>query len=89
MVDLVNKKILSIQEIYTNFSNLLKINKEFIRKNVYFFSENFLGIPIFISVNENHVSMEHTHPPHHYILSEDRYKTFSRLKEEIKNIILN
>ena len=41
LVDLVNKKILSIQEIYTNFSNLLKINKEFIRKNVYLFSENF------------------------------------------------
>ena len=56
---------------------------------MYICFQKIFRIPIFISVNENHVSMEHTHPPHHYILSEDRYKTISKLKEEIKNIILN
>ena len=42
---------------------------------------------MFVSYNNNDISFEHTHPPHEYILSEDKFKTISELKKEINAII--
>ena len=31
--------------------------------------------------------MEHTHPPHHYILSQDRFNLVRNLKDKFKKIV--
>lgn len=86
-IKLSTKKILKSEIVYSNKSNLIHVDKNLLDKNVYIFSDNHLGIPIFISKNKNHLSMEHTHPPHHYILSEDRFKIVTQIKNEIKDAI--
>ena len=39
------------------------------------------------SEKNGHLSMEHTHPPHTNILTENRYKVVKNLKERINEII--
>lgn len=87
-INLKIKKILKIEEVYSNTSNLVLVEKNLINENVYIFSDNYLGIPIYISRNNMHLSMEHTHPPHHYILSDNKFKIIKQIKDEIKNIII-
>lgn len=86
-VDVDKKEILSEILIKSNISNLVEINKKFLKKSVYLFSENFLGIPIYISVKNKHLSIEHTHPPHHYILSGDKFNVINKFKNKIRKII--
>ena len=86
--NLKTKTIVYTTQVLTNESNLINIDKEYINEHTYIFSDGFLGIPIFISLKNNHLSMEHTHPPHHYILSENKFKIVTKLKNEIKNQIL-
>lgn len=81
------KTVVYTTQVLTNESNLINIDKQHINEDTYIFSDGFLGIPIFISLKNNHVSMEHTHPPHHYILSENKFKTVTKLKNEIKSQI--
>jgi len=85
--NLKTKTIVNSTQALTNESNLINIDKEYINDDIYIFSDEFLGIPIFISLKNNHLSMEHTHPPHHYILSENKFTTITKLKNEIKNQI--
>ncbi len=87
-INLKNKKILKTEIIYSNKSNLIYVEKNLLNEEVYIFSDYHIGIPIFISKKKNHLSMEHTHPPHHYILSEDRFKIISQIKNEIKQHII-
>ena len=35
----------------------------------------------------NHISFEHTHPPHQYILSNDKYILVKNLKQKFHDII--
>ena len=42
---------------------------------------------MYVSVDNKHVSFEHTHPPHEYILSDNKFKKVSELKKEINEII--
>ena len=86
-VDIKLKKILHTTRIKNNFSNEIVIDKNLIDKNIFLFSEQALGIPIYISIKNNHISLEHTHPPHHYILSDNRFDIVSGLKKEIKKVI--
>jgi hypothetical protein len=86
-IDLKKKEIIKEVEIKENYLNEIKVNKEQIMENVYIYTEKCLGIPLYVSVKNSHISFEHTHPPHHYILSEDRFKTVTRIKNELKNII--
>ena len=86
-IDILEKKILSKHEVLTNYTNLIQIPKFKKIKNVFIFSKSFLGIPIYLSIKNNHLSMEHTHPPHHYILSQDKFETIAQVKKEISNII--
>jgi hypothetical protein len=51
------------------------------------FSKKYIGIPIYVSSKKNHLSIEHTHPPHDYILGKDKFATVGRLKKEINEII--
>ena len=81
------KKILYNKEIYTNSLNEIEINKDFINPNVFLFTDKYLGVPVFVSCKNNHLSCEHTHPPHEYIISGDKYKKISELKKEMNEII--
>jgi hypothetical protein len=42
---------------------------------------------MYISVHDKHISFEHTHPPHEYILSQNKYKIIKDIKNEINEII--
>ncbi len=71
----------------TNYTNLFDIDNKLINSDNYIFSKNYLGIPIFISIKNKHLSMEHTHPPHEYIISKDKFQRVSALKKQINEIL--
>ena len=87
IIDFKSKKIIEKFEIFSNYLNEILVKDEYLNGETYIFSENCLGIPLFVSIKDSHISFEHTHPPHHYILSEDKYKTVSMIKNEFKKII--
>ena len=88
LVDLKTKKILSKDTFYTNSTNVLKIPKIKNYRNCCFYSDGFLGIPIFISYgNKNGISMEHSHPPHLYLQSENKFELITNLKKKVKKIV--
>ena len=86
-INFKKKKIIREVEIKKNYLNEIEVANEHISKDIYIFTEELLGIPLYLSIKNNHLSFEHTHPPHHYILSEDRFKIVSKIKNEFKNII--
>ena len=55
---------------------------------MYLFTNEYLCIPLYISIKNNHISFEHTHPPHEYILSEDRYIKISNLKKNLMKLLI-
>ena len=63
------------------------MEKEFIKPEVFLFTDKYIGLPIYCSIKNKHISFEHTHPPHEYIMSEDKYKVASELKKEFSEII--
>ncbi len=86
-IDYKNKKIIREYELTTNSTNCIKINNNLLEENIYFFTKDFIGIPIYLSCKNKHLSFEHTHPPHEYILSEDKFKRVSDFKKEFNEII--
>lgn len=86
LIDIKKKKILSIFIIKNNFSNKIEIKKDLINENIFLFTEKALGIPLFVSVKEKHISFEHTHPHHHYIISDNQFDIINNLKKEIKKL---
>jgi len=50
-------------------------------------TNEYLGIPIYLSCRDKHLSFEHTHPPQEYILSNDKFKRVSEFKKEFCEII--
>ena len=86
-VNLKTKKILKKIVGITNFLNEIVVEKEFIHPEVFLFTDKYVGIPIFCSIKDKHISLEHTHPPHTYILSKDRFRIVNELKKEFRAII--
>ena len=86
-LDLKKGEILYDALIKSNYSNLIEVNDKLLNKNIYLFSESYLGIPVYISIKNKHLSLEHTHPPHHYILGKDKFDTVNKLKKRAKDII--
>ena len=86
ILDIEKKKILKKMIIKTNTTNVIELTREFIKKNCYLFSKKFIGIPVYVSVKNNHISMEHTLPPTSYIMTGDRYKKVSEIKKKINEI---
>jgi hypothetical protein len=86
-VDLIKKKILKKEKILTNFTNEIVVDSNFIEPNVYIYTDKYLGIPIYLTIKNKHISFEHTHPPHHYILSGDKFKRISEIKKEVHEIV--
>lgn len=87
LVDIKKMTIIDKYLAVTNKTNEIEIDYQLIKEDHYIFSKNFIGIPIYVSIHNNAISMEHTHPPHHYIISNDKYKTVSKLKKKINEIV--
>ena len=86
-VNIKTMKVLKKEVVSTNFLNEIIVEKEFIKPEVFLFTDKYIGIPIFCSIQDKHISFEHTHPPHEYIMSEDKFKLVSELKKEFSEII--
>jgi hypothetical protein len=86
-IDIKNKKILKEETILTNFTNEIIIEEGFIKPEVYIFTDKYVVVPIFCSIKDKHISLEHTHPPHEFVQSSDRFKRIAALKQEFKEII--
>lgn len=86
-INIQSKKILQKKTAQTNKSNIIEIEKEFIHPEVYILSRNYTGIPIYLSEKNGHLSFEHTHPPHEYIMSENKFNLVNKLKYEAIEII--
>ena len=54
---------------------------------MFFITKGFLGIPIYLSLKDGHLSLEHSHPPHEYILGKNKFKKVSELKKELNEIV--
>ena len=87
---LVNYKTKSIEEqfeIKTNYTNCIEISNKLIKPEIFLTTDKYLGIPMYVSVKNSFLSFEHTHPPHEYILSENKFIKVTNLKKEINEII--
>ena len=87
IIDLKQKKLLITFDCKTNYTNEINIDKKLITENSVFFSEKYLGIPIFFSSKNNHISFEHTHPPHLYIMGREKFDITKNLKDNFFNEI--
>jgi hypothetical protein len=87
LVDVLKKKIEEKITIRTNYTSSFELAKFLIKPEIFLVTEKYLGIPMYVSVDNKHVSFEHTHPPHEYILSDNKFKKVSDLKKEINEII--
>jgi hypothetical protein len=81
------RKIIKKVTAHTNFSNEINIEKELITSDIFLYMKPFGGIPLFVSVKNNHISFEHTHPPHEYIISHDKFIKVQELKDKFEAII--
>lgn len=86
VIDIISFKVIEKFECLTNSSNYFEIKDELMNRNYYIFSENYLVLPLFISVNNSHISFEHTQPPQLIIFKENQImvkKIKKKINEEI------
>lgn len=86
-INVEKKKILHKEIAITNQSNQIIVDPELIQSQNYIFSDGYLGIPIYVSIKDGHLSMEHTHPPHLYIWGNDKFEKVKKIKNKINEII--
>lgn len=87
LVNYKTKKIEEQFEIKTNYTNCIKISNKHIKPEIFLITDKYLGIPMYVSVKNSFLSFEHTHPPHEYILGENKFIKIANLKKEINEII--
>lgn len=87
LVDIKTNKKVHEYDMWTNTSNLVELHRSFIKPEIYFISDQYIGIPSFVSVKNKHISFEHTHPPHAYILNSKKFYLVNKLKDKINEII--
>ena len=87
LVNINLKKIEDEFDIKTNFTNSFELKKSLIKPEIFLVTKDYLGIPMYVAVDNKHISFEHTHPPHEYILSKNKFEKISELKKEINAII--
>jgi hypothetical protein len=87
LVDYKNKIILEEYELKTNNSNFIEIEKKNIKDGFFFVTQKYLGIPMYVSIKNNFLSFEHTHPYNTYLFGKNQYTVLSNLKKEINEII--
>ena len=81
----VNHKTKSIEEqfeIKTNYTNCIEINNKLIKPEIFLVTDKYIGVPMYVSVKNKFLSFEHTHPPHEYILSKNKFLKVSNLKKK-------
>ena len=72
----------------TNSLNVIKLDSEDCNPNHYLVSDDYLGIPIYLSENASgHLSFEHTHPPHSNAFGPQSIQSVKRLKNELLEVI--
>jgi len=86
-VNFKTKEVLKKEVGVTNFLNEIAIEKELIEPEIFLVTDKYIGVPVYCSIQNKHISFEHTHPPHEYIMSKDRFGTVSQLKKEFNEII--
>ena len=85
-IDIENKKILNEIKFFTNTTNHVEVEKSLIKPEIYLCTRNYLGIPIYLSIKDKHLSCEHTHPPHEYFFGKNKFKNVKTLKERVNEI---
>ena len=86
-VNYEKKKIIYECELVTNKTNFIEIPTSIIKPEVFFVTKDFLGIPIYLTLKNGHLSLEHSHPPHEYILGQNKFKKVYELKKELNEIV--
>lgn len=86
-VNYEKKKIIYECELVTNKTNFIEIPSSIIKPEVFFVTKDFLGIPIYLTLKNGHLSLEHSHPPHEYILGQNKFKKVYELKKELNEIV--
>jgi hypothetical protein len=81
------KRIVERFEIKSNTTNLIKIKNKYLGLNLYLFTKDILGIPLYLSIKEKHMSLEHTHPPMHYLFGPNAFKAINNVKKEFEIIV--
>ena len=87
LIDFSKKKIIRSFKILSNTTNEINLQKDQIKPDIYLFTKGFLGIPIYVSQKDNALSMEHTHPPHHYVLDNYKFELIKNLKKKFNDIV--
>ena len=87
IIDIEKEKVVLEKNFYTNKLNFLEIDKELLNKNNFLFSDNYLGIPIYLSEKDKNLSLEHTHPLQTYIMTQNKHEIIKNLKDNAKKII--
>lgn len=86
-INLKSRKVIYSAKCITNSTNEIKVSKNLIKQDIYFYSENFIGVPMFVSISKGHISFEHTHPPHLYLLSDNKFQIIRELKSQFSEIV--
>ena len=90
LIDKKSDRILKEFIVETNKSNIIEIDKQYISPEVSLVSNEFLGIPIYLNQYEDGmISIEHTHPPHSYILGQKKYEVVKNYKKKFLKIVQN
>lgn len=87
IVNYKSKKVIDTFSLKTNYTNFIKLKEDHIEEDNYLITEKYLTIPIYISENKGHISLEHTNPVASNILSNDRIEKSSNFKKKINEII--
>ena len=87
LVNYKTKRIEEQFEIKTNYTNCIEINNKLIKPEIFLVTDKYIGLPMYVSVKNNFLSFEHTHPPHEYIVGEKKFVKVANLKKEINEII--
>jgi len=87
LIDKKNKKIKKKFKLLTNSSNEINLELEDINENYYIFTDKKICIPIYVSISDTNISMEHTHPPHHYLYGKEKFKLIREYKQQFYDII--
>lgn len=87
IVNFKSKKVIDTFTLKTNYTNFIKLNEDHIEEDNYVVTEKYLSIPIYISENEGHISIEHTNPTVSNLLDNDRRERSSNLKTKLNEII--
>ena len=87
LINHFTKKIEEKYELTTNSINCIELNNKLLKPEIFFVTQKYLGVPMYASIKNKFLSFEHTHPPHQYLLGNNKFIKVNNLKKEINEII--